>query len=418
MARFKTGASRTVKFVGPIGILTIALGLVALASLVRVIFNTLHETGAVDFHPYWYAGHAVRSGIDPYTFYLDSFRLPRLPHGPDPVPRLSVTPANSPSLLLLLTPFSYLPWPGAKLLWMFVNIALVCILPWAILAVARVRPPTRVKLLFIAGSYSLLASRVLVGNGQTSAVVFLLLLASFWLATKGRVLATSVALGVATAKISLALPVYLWLILSRRYRAALVAVSIQLAFFVVLSAILRSNPLRMVHSYSAIVLEHIGNDGIHLGGLVRWGDPGVAPHVLAFGLLVLVAIATGRVLRAGLRGEFIAFGALSVWGLLAGYHGVYDGIAALPLILSCLCVAHHPRTRPSLRRFQLAGVAATATLVIHSVPGVFLGERLGLEWWDLGVRVGVSVSLLTLLLVALVLAAPASKDGPPQAAPC
>ena len=49
-------------------------------SVARAAYLTFGETGALDLHPYWYYGHFVRMGINPYTAFEQGRLLPRPAH--------------------------------------------------------------------------------------------------------------------------------------------------------------------------------------------------------------------------------------------------------------------------------------------------------------------------------------------------
>jgi len=359
----------------------------------------------------------VRSGIDPYTFYLESERQPRL--ADLALPKLCVTPANSPSIVLLITPFSYLNWTAAKFLWMLVNIVILALLPFILLAIAGGRLSARYSLLFVAGSYSLLATRALIGNGQTTAVIFILLLGTFWLARKGSRVASGITLGIATAKISLALPVFLWLLWTRRYRIAAIALAVQLTFFGALFIITGTSPIRSISSYISILLLHVGNPGIHLSPFVVPNGGFVLSILLAVILLIPVLIAF-RQRRHHINPyyEFILLGILFVWSLLAGYHAVYDGVLALPLILGLLIISTSPNSVETMA-VQAVRVVVLSTLLISSLPGETVGRLLQFEWWDSVVRAGITTSLIAIALGGLLLPGrryPFSREGSPGTA--
>jgi len=360
----------------------------------------------------------VRSGIDPYTFFLESNGNPRLADGLEPP--LSPTPANSPSLVLLLTPFSYLNWTAAKFLWMLVNIAILALLPFVLLAIAGGRLPARYSLLFIAGSYSLLATRVLIGNGQTTAVIFILMLGTFWLARKGSRVASGITLGIATAKISLALPVFLWLLWTRRYRIAAIALAVQMTFFGALFIITGTSPIRSISSYISILSLHVSNPGIHLSPFV-FSNGGLFLSIMLAVILLIPVLIAFRQARRHINPyyDFILLGILFVWSLLAGYHGVYDGVLALPLILGLLILSTSPNSVET-RAVRAVRVIVLSTLLLSSLPGEAVGRLLQFEWWDYAVRAGITTSLIAIALGGLLLPDRRyafSREGSPGTAP-
>ncbi|NKQ36716.1 MAG: hypothetical protein HF973_14020 [Chloroflexi bacterium] len=100
------------------------------ASIIFALFSVrevLLPRGSADFHSYWFSGHFLRQGTDPYQAFFDR-RVPSVPvhyvdgltteQAPVAQPGLAITPANTAPITLLLSLFSWLSWPSAKLLWL------------------------------------------------------------------------------------------------------------------------------------------------------------------------------------------------------------------------------------------------------------------------------------------------------------
>ena len=124
------------------------LAIYLLPVMYYIVAGTLNQTGAKDFHQFWYAGQFILLGRDPYQAYLSGAELPMRQPG------LEIIPSNSPPMLLALTLFSLLPWTVAKLVWLVVNLLLVYVcfrlvekcLPFPNVLLDR---PTRVLILLI-----------------------------------------------------------------------------------------------------------------------------------------------------------------------------------------------------------------------------------------------------------------------------
>ena len=102
----------------------------AVAVMAYIFVEAEKPTGSRDFYPFWYAGHFVLQGDDPYQAYFAG-EQPRLPiHYLDgvtikkyPVTQgdFSSIPSNTPIMMLLLSPFSFFSWNVAKWLFLFIK---------------------------------------------------------------------------------------------------------------------------------------------------------------------------------------------------------------------------------------------------------------------------------------------------------
>src|SRR6185503_5078660 len=96
-------------------ILCILAGLYSIAVITYIFIETGKPLGARDFHQFWYAGHFILQGRDPYAAYFAG-EQPKLPikyldgvvadHYPVAQGDLTIIPSNTPMMLLLLAPFS------------------------------------------------------------------------------------------------------------------------------------------------------------------------------------------------------------------------------------------------------------------------------------------------------------------------
>ncbi len=332
-----------------------AFGGLALISLVYVIAKTRDPSGGVDFHSYWYAGHFIRQGRDPYTAYvngespsplayLDATAVEGAVHQED---GLATVPANTAPVVWLLSLFAFFSWPTAKLLWMAVNLALMALTPWL---VWRLLPDKGTglgwqgKLLLALVFWGIFGTRNIVGNGQTSLLVFVLMLVTL-LWGEHAWLVAGLALGVALSKYSLALPVFLLLLLERRWRVLLVALAVQVLALLALASFTGETVWEILGAYLVIFQLHTGLEGIQLASLFP-GSPS-AGVLAAVGLSALVfggLLWKGLVIRrqssaAGLPClpatanaplvQAHVFSVLMLWTLLVAYHRAYDTFTAI-----------------------------------------------------------------------------------------
>src|SRR5262245_47731673 len=173
------------RFLLPLLIVGLVLGgILAIASDVR---KAMVPSGGVDLHSYWYYGEFVRAGLNPYIAYATKAPLPAPVHFLDgsvvkanavSQPHLAKTPANTAPILLLLSLTSFFPWKEAKVVWFICNIVLIAVIPWFAL---RLLPPSLqltpvLQWVAALSFYAMAGNRVAVVNGQTTLLVFLLML--------------------------------------------------------------------------------------------------------------------------------------------------------------------------------------------------------------------------------------------------
>ena len=333
--------SKRARLLGLVGVAILAI--LALVSLGRSVqFAFLTPYGGIDFHSYWYSGLFVRQQTDPFAAYL-SGKEPDSPvtfiggQGAAP-PRsgpLATTPANTTPIVLLLTPFSWLPWPVANAIWYIFNLMLVLILPW--LAIRWLPPMKNLGIittaLFFLAFYALKGTRAALGTGQTTLVVLTLMLLSMLIWNRSW-LVSGLFLGVALSKYSIALPLFLYALYKRKFKVVVVAVLVQLFSLFLLSTWTGSDPLSILQSNYQIMKRHSNMPGIYLAELF---DPGsglrlAAPVVLTVLFLAYLIWYSYRRLRPARSTSARSFfdrhlmAALALWTLLVAYHRPYDGV--------------------------------------------------------------------------------------------
>jgi hypothetical protein len=359
------------------------LGLLACFTLIYTVSKTLDSSGAIDFHSYWFAGHFVRQGNDPFSAYLEKAD-PEIPPGyidrSSPAaavrqPGLADVPANTPTLVLILSTFSFFSWPLAKLLWMICNLILMAVTPFLVL---RLLAPDltfsrQETILIWAAFLALFGTRNVAGNGQTSMLVFAMMLAAMLLARRSW-WGSGLALGIALSKFTLSLPVFLILLFERRYRIIAAALVVQLAGLLALSGLTGSNPIAMASNYLEIVRVHADLPGIHLGALFPDSGTWAAASVIILSGIVFGSLAgwiydmLGRLSMSPIEGlaRYQVLTILVLWILLAVYHRAYDSFTAILLLVTGLGAAARPALwRLSHReRWFLAVFTALSTAVL------------------------------------------------------
>lgn len=333
-------------------LLCILAGAYTVVVMTYIFIETQSAKGARDFHQFWYAGQFIIQGRDPYAAFFAG-EQPALPivyldggvleHYPVAQSDLEITPSNTPAMLLLLTPFSYLSWANAKLVFMVVNILLM--LFTAILIIRRI-PFGGIKLspineLFIFLIFiDLSATRIAIENGQTTLLVFLLMLVAVLYAERDERI-SGLALGLALSKYSLSLPVFLFLLFKKKFKILILSVGVQVLGILAIAAITRTSPLTIVLENIQLFLRLFDQPGIHLS---RWFE-GVSNNLILSMLPVLImTLAVFLPILYWLRTrpvprnmqdviDFHLLTVLFIWTMLVAYHRLYDTLILIVFVV-------------------------------------------------------------------------------------
>jgi hypothetical protein len=392
--------------------LIVLLIVVTLFGMVQTWMKTADDSGAYDLQPYWYWGHYVWAGMNPYLAYGE--RLP-FPGGltyvdgsmaqpnANTVPQLGRVPANTAPMLLLLSLLSLFAWTPAKFFWLLFNIVLIAVIPW--LALRLVHKPLQlaqpVQWLVALAFYAMKGTRVALATGQPSVLVFALMLVTL-LTYRSQWMVAGLALGIALSKYSIALPVVLFLLWRRCFRVLLVAAGVQIAGLLWMVA-LGGNVTGTVQLYWSMIPRHAAAlEGVHLAAWLP-NQPIVVNTLIVAGSIVTV----GTVLLARRRGWIatdllVVNGVLALWTLLVAYHRVYDTMLVLFFLVAALVAA----TRWQLPRGQAyaLGLFWLAVVGVLCVPGSIVPPWLSASQADLfvlGVERSVTVALLAMWAVNL-----------------
>jgi hypothetical protein len=359
-------------------VILVGLILVAAYAVVRGVEKVYEPRGAIDLHPYWFYGHFVRAGINPYTAYAEGAELPEAVEyidgsvvAPDAVqqPRLAMIPANTAPLLFVFTLLAYFPWEVAKSIWLVVCMALVLATPWLAL---RLVPPTlqltwMLQWVIALSYYAMKGTRVAIANGQPSILVFFLMIVTLLL-RRNYWLWAGLALGVAMSKYSIALPVALFLLFEKRFRLLAVAFAVQVIALLAVAALDGSSILKTIEVYlSMLTFYSTGEASVHLGYTLRELDalPGV---VIAVGTMVTLASMIFSYRRGWQGADLLAVNSLlALWTLLATYHRVYDMMLLLLFWILCLSAVTTWQL-PRLQSYAL-GIFWLASLTLMCLPG-------------------------------------------------
>jgi hypothetical protein len=400
----------------------ILAGVYAIAVMTYIFIETQTPEGARDFHQFWYAGQFIIQGRDPYEAffageqpalpiaYLDGVVVDRYPVGQ---PDLEITPSNTPAMLLLLSPLAYLSWANAKLAFLFINILLMLLT--AILIVRRI-PFADVKLspideIFIFLIYiDLSATRIAIENGQTTLLVFLLMLVTVLYAQRDWRI-SGLALGLALSKYSLSLPIFLFLLFKKKFRILLAAVSVQILGILGIAAITGTSPLTIVLENIQLFFRLFDQPGIHLS---RWFE-GISGNLISSMLPVLImTLAVFVPIYFWLRSrqvpsnmqdviDFHLLTILFIWTMLVAYHRLYDTL----ILIIFVVLVYKGLTIPSLwslsksERGLLLGYLAVLPLVL--ILPARLVDRFWLGYYGAAGDAATTLVLLIMLSISIFL---------------
>lgn len=398
----------------------VTFGILATLSIIYFISRTVSASGATDFHSYWYAGHFIRQGLDPYTAFIKNIH-PRLPimyidghvvtELPVAQPGLARVPANTPLMVEMLSIFSLLSWPAAKFLWMFCNFLIVLAIPFlAIQLFPKLRSlPLKNKVLFVLIFLSLFGTRNTIGNGQTGALVFATMLLAIstnkdWLG--------GIALGIALSKYSLSLSAVILLMLEKRYCKIVGGLLLQVLGLLLLGFI-TSEPLgNILKAYLVIAQSHLGQPGVHIAATFSRGWSG---WLLTF---LLSAVVIGAIYFYLSKAKYspsllarpllrpIMFNILMLWILLVTYHRAYDTLVTITFIslgAELLLTANNlSRTRQGALAIAMGGIVVALLLpakgaerIIPEIAFLFTAT------WSRLHNLVVTLSLLSALLISI-----------------
>ena len=368
-------------------VLCILAGLYAVAVALYIFIETGKSLGSRDFHQFWYAGHFIIQGRDPYEAffageppalpiaYVDGVTINRYPVAQAD---LEITPSNTPMMLLLLSSFSFFSWHLAKWMFVVVNLILMLVTGWLVI---RHFPFRRIKLspidevLIFLVYFDLSATRIAIENGQTTLLVFLLMILALLYAERSWGIA-GLALGIALSKYSLSLPVFIFLLYKRNFKVLLAAITVQLLGVLGVTLVTGNSPFTIIFENIQLFFRLFDQPGIHLS---RWFEFLSDNHfvsmipVLVMTLFVFVPILfwlrnwtpfdseEERVL------DFHLLTILFIWTLLVAYHRLYDTL----IVIFFVVLVFKGLARPNL--WKLTEKERTGLLVfMATIPALLI----------------------------------------------
>ncbi len=402
-------------------LICIVAGLYAVAVAIYLLVETGKPSGSRDFHQFWYAGHFVRQGLDPYEAFF-AREQPQLPvryldgvivdQYPVAQPNLAMAPTNTPVMVLLLTPFSFFSWNVAKWMFLVLNLILMAVTGWLALRripFAGVQLARIDELLLFLVYFDLSATRIAIENGQTALIVFLFMLLAILYAKRSWQVA-GLALGVALAKYSLSLPVFLFFLYKKNFRVLLLAVFLQGLGVLALAAITQSSAVTIVMENVRLFVEIFNQAGVYIN-LASQFDL-LTPNqlirqipVLLMTLLVFVlAFLWLRRRKAAVSSsdevmDFHILTMLFIWTMLVGYHRLYDTL----ILIFFIVLVVKGLAYPNLWKLSTRERAMLMALMAAIPPILILPERIVdyvFPTYYGPVSNGVTAALFVLMLVA------------------
>ncbi|HSL28257.1 MAG TPA: glycosyltransferase family 87 protein [Anaerolineales bacterium] len=391
-----------------------------MAVAVYLFVETAKPSGSRDFHQFWYAGHFVRQGQDPYEAFF-AREQPQLPvryldgvivdHYPVAQSNLAMAPTNTPIMVLLLTPFSFFSWSVAKWMFLAVNLILMAVTGWLVLRrvpFAGVQLAKIDELLLFLIYFDLSATRIAIENGQTTLIVFLCMLLAILYAKRSRLVA-GLALGLALAKYSLSLPVFLFFIYKRNVRLLLLAVILQGLGVLALAALTQSSPVTIAMENVRLFVEIFNQPGVYINLASQFDlltQNQLVRHipVLFMTLLVfLLAFLWLRRRKATVSSgdevmDFHILTILFIWTMLVGYHRLYDTLILFFFLVLVFKGLAYPNVwklgsrERTLLLFLLAAIPPILILPERIVDQVF-------PWYYGPVSNGVTAALFVVMLI-------------------
>jgi hypothetical protein len=384
-----------------------------------ILIETGKPLGARDFHQFWYAGHFILQGNDPYEAffageqptlpvrYLDGVTIDQYPVAQ---PDLEVTPSNTPTMLLLLAPFAYFSWGDSKVAFMLINIVLMLVT--ASLVIRRfpfggikLTPIEEVFIFLIFIDFS--ATRIAIENGQTTLLVFLLMILAIVYADRSWV-KSGLALGVALSKYSLSLPVFLFLLYKRKFKAILLSILIQILGVLGISAISGSSPITIISENIQLFFRLFDQPGVHLS---RWFEFISDNHFISLiPALVMTALVFIPVLfwtshhpvSSSRTQEVIDFHILTtlfIWVILVAYHRLYDTLILLFFVVLVFKGLAAPLIWNLNRHGRTALLGFMAILPLILILPARIVDKLIPEYYG---RISDAVTSLTIVIMLII----------------
>jgi hypothetical protein len=221
---------------------------------------------------------------------------------------------------------------------------LVLVTGW--LAIRRVpfggvKLPRIQELLIFLVYFDFSATRIAIENGQTTLLVFLLMMIALIFSKRAWYVA-GLALGLALSKYSLSIPVFLFFLYQKNVKVLALAVAVQLAGVIGIAALSGGTPVKVIYENIMLLFRLFDQPGVHLS---RWFEfisdnhyvsiiPSLVMTALVFipVLLWLKRTPRGTVEQEQIR-DFHILTVLFIWTILVAYHRLYDTLILIFFVI-------------------------------------------------------------------------------------
>lgn len=366
----------------------VAAAIYAISVAAYLIIETGKPLGSRDYHQFWYAGQYIIQERDPYEAffarekpdlpirYADGVIVSRYPVAQYD---LEITPSNTPAMLLALTPLSYFSWWTAKWSFFIINIILMLVTGW--LAIRHVpfggvKLPRIQELLIFLVYFDFSATRIAIENGQTTLLVFMLMMIAL-IFSKRAWYVSGLALGLALSKYSLSIPIFLFFLYQKNFKALLLAIAVQVMGVIGMAAVSGGTPLRIIQENIMLFFRLFDQPGVHLS---RWFEfisdnhfmtliPSLLMTALIFIPLFLWLQRTppANVAQEEIR-DFHVLTVLFIWTILVAYHRLYDTL----ILIFFVILVFKGLARPGIWKLSHRGRNALLAFMAVFIPLILI----------------------------------------------
>jgi Glycosyltransferase family 87 len=344
--------------------------------------RSLRPARSIDLHVvYAWFSSWLWQGVDPYS---------PPPGLVESTPWWTMQTNYPPYAIVFLSPLALLPPAWVTPFWSIVNLFLLVVVIW--LAFRVVNPAQPLQSAVLPGLIFLawVGMRVGISNGQFSLLAATLGLSFVLLVDKRPVLA-GVLLGLSLSKPHVGAAFFLWTVVTRRFKPALIAIVVVVAGLLVFSARIRSSPVVVMSEYLTILRLQFGGESYRPGDfelrpMIHWLVPNFSVAELmnlalvlgSAGLIALIGF--GKTVGDAAEKNVVLLQLCCLWALMSTFHYSYDVVLLLPVVFG-LYLFRETAPSTSARRHAKIAIWILQTALLVQIAG---------RWRDLSYRVDLS----------------------------
>ncbi|MGE4170439.1 MAG: glycosyltransferase family 87 protein [Candidatus Margulisiibacteriota bacterium] len=300
------------------------LGVVATLSVLAGCYNALVPANA-SFDFQWDAALVLAKGFNPYLYTLNHLAAFTDTFMPDPLQANQI-----PSCLLLLWPYTWLPWPLAKGVWLVTNLAatigLLQLGSKAMGVSVSNHQKGLIAALFLIGT----PFRVTLGNGQHGLWALFFLVSALALGDQKKPWLSGLCLGLSWLKYTLTGPFVLLFIKKKQFAPIAVATGFHLLLTGLASGLTHTSPLTLILQSIAV------SKTLTQAGLVDAASL-FSPTLALMVSATLVTSTLVYVWKSNSQPH--QFMVISLASLLMVYHRIYDFVGLLFILIALVSSA-------------------------------------------------------------------------------